>query len=144
MTTKFTKGGVLSSNQLEDISSKKWKKGGILSATQLNKLSSGKEDALIKSIPVKVINNSGGVVQIHYVNIADGKMSYKQLYQTADDTEEIIDCCIFDADHGMSAIPFTGSFANKGTNKIRLCKKTEKKIESRRWKSKWIGHQTIS
>ena len=39
MTTKFTKGGILNSSQLEDISGKKWKKGGILSATQLNKLS---------------------------------------------------------------------------------------------------------
>ena len=41
MAVKFTKGGILNSNQLEDISNKKWKKGGILSATQLNELSGG-------------------------------------------------------------------------------------------------------
>lgn len=37
----FTKGGLLSTTQLESISGKKWKKGGILSATQLNELSGG-------------------------------------------------------------------------------------------------------
>ena len=44
MAKKFIKGGILSSNQLEDISGKKWKKGGILSATQLNKLTGGNEE----------------------------------------------------------------------------------------------------
>ena len=60
MTTKFTKGGILSSNQLEDISNKKWKKGGILSATQLNELSKG---SVLKTV-VKTINLASASNQI--------------------------------------------------------------------------------
>ena len=57
----FTKGGLLSTTQLESISGKKWKKGGILNATQLNELSGG-DGAYSESIlkfelvePVEVI-----------------------------------------------------------------------------------------
>lgn len=53
MTVKFTKGGILNSSQLEDISNKKWKKGGILSATQLNELAGG-ESANKKEITITV------------------------------------------------------------------------------------------
>lgn len=41
MATKFTKGGILNTTQLQNLSGKKWKKGGILNAKQLNELSSG-------------------------------------------------------------------------------------------------------
>ena len=41
MATKFIKGGLLNTTQLQNLSGKKWKKGGILNAKQLNELSSG-------------------------------------------------------------------------------------------------------
>ncbi len=41
MAIKFTKGGLLNTTQLQNLSGKKWKKGGILSAKQLNELSNG-------------------------------------------------------------------------------------------------------
>lgn len=50
MATKFTKGGILNTTQLQNLSGKKWKKGGILSATQLNELTNNDGDSLKRMI----------------------------------------------------------------------------------------------
>lgn len=59
MAVKFTKGGILNSSQLEDISNKKWKKGGILSAEQLNKLSASNGGGSIRHLNIRQRKKGG-------------------------------------------------------------------------------------
>ena len=59
MAVKFTKGGILNSNQLESISNKKWKKGGILSAEQLNKLSASSGHSGIEHLNIRPRKKGG-------------------------------------------------------------------------------------
>ena len=74
-----------------------------------------------------MVNNSGNVINAYYVDLTDGKISYGQLYQTADVTERTINCCVFEYlvdGYGTvyNAIPFTGAYVNR--NKVHVTAKS--------------------
>ena len=68
----FTKGGLLSTTQLESISGKKWKKGGILSAEQLNELNNSSGNNInYDTVPVFMAHSGPRGCFIYYLALND-------------------------------------------------------------------------
>ena len=77
MATKFTKGGLLNTTQLQNLSGKKWKKGGILNAKQLNELAGSGGSNKICVINERTVELEAGTIQIDSTDITSGIFTAK-------------------------------------------------------------------